>query len=42
LVSRVIKELSRITEFLYKKQAHDTHASENYTPFLDRFFKKKK
>ena len=42
LVSRVIKELSRITEFFYKKSAHDTHASENYTPFLDRFFKKKK
>jgi len=42
LVSRVIKELSRITEFFYKKSAHDTHASENYTPFLDRLFKKKK
>jgi glycosyltransferase involved in cell wall biosynthesis len=41
LLSRVAKELSRITEFFYKKSAHDTHTSENYSPPARRWFKKK-
>jgi glycosyltransferase involved in cell wall biosynthesis len=41
LVSRVIKELSRITEFFYKKSDHNTHSSENYTPPTSKWFKKK-
>ena len=39
LISRVIKELSRITEFFYKKRDHNTHSSENYTLPTSKWFK---
>lgn len=40
LSRRILLELSRVHEFFYKKDPHNTHTSENYKPSIFDWFKK--